>query len=117
MAADVRPATKDTPLPGRGWAVALVLVSLLSLAMLFDARRRRENVDRSEVAAWIHATGDADLFLSSGSRWLRHPHTTEPNAASADAPDGLDVDPAGMAVAGYDGASGGHWLIVLPRAR
>ena len=98
---------------GRGWAVALLLVGILCGAMVVDAHRRRAAVEHTEPRALVRATGEGDLFLSSGSRWLRHPHTTEPTAAAADAPDGLDVDPAGMAVAGYDGASGGHWLIVV----
>jgi|GEM_PF-3103913 len=102
--------------PQTTWAAAVLVVVMLG-AMIVDAERRRSSTDLSEARSLIHATGQADLFLSSGSRWLRHPHTTEPSAASADAPDGLDVDPAGMIIPGYDGARGGRWLIVLPRSR
>lgn len=104
-------------LPQSGWGAAVVIVAVLLGAMSIDARRRRAGLDLDEARAAIRATGDADLFLSSGSRWLRHPRTTEPSAASADAPDGLDVDPAGMAIAGYDGAPEGPRLVVLPRPR
>lgn len=75
------------------FALALALVCI-------DAAHRRS----ASESAWAAqrriaaATGLTDPFLSSGSRWLRHPSLAEPGAASADAPDGLDVDPGGLAI-------------------
>lgn len=83
---------------GVGMVVALVWMGM-------DAAQRRRGVQRSEGvrAALVRATGLADPFLSSSSRWLRYPSLAEPAAAHLDAPDGIDVDPGGMAIGGYTG--------------
>lgn len=73
--------------------LSVVLVALVAL----DASRRAVRPSEATVAL-AGATGLFDLFLSSGSRWLRHPSITEPAAALADAPDGLDTDPGGLSI-------------------
>nr|MDQ3037253.1 hypothetical protein [Myxococcota bacterium] len=77
-------------------AVSLAVAVALA-AVVIDASQRREAARdgralRTELAA---RTGLADLALSSGARWLRHPSQVEPAAAIADVPGALDVDPAG----------------------
>jgi hypothetical protein len=62
-----------------------------------DAERRREDrsarQDRREAV--VRVLGTADLFLSSSSRWIRHPSLSEPGAAFQETPAGLDMDSAG----------------------
>ena len=79
------------------WTV-LVLVLAVGLWWVgVDAAERR--VDRAarqgEREATVRLLGTADLFLSSSSRWIRHPSLSEPGAAFHELPAGLDVDPAG----------------------
>ena len=49
----------------------------------------------AERDAIVRILGTADLFLSSSSRWIRHPSLSEPGAAFQELPAGMDVDPAG----------------------
>lgn len=83
----------------RGPAVlALVVLSVTLVALVAIDASRRAAPPSDATVALAQATGLFDLFLSSGSRWLRHPSLTEPAAALADAPDGLDTDPGGLAI-------------------
>ncbi len=82
----------------------LLMGSLVWVALDASARRAADRPHAAPRRALIAATGLSDPFFSSGSRWLRHPSLTEPGAPLADGPDGLDVDPGGMAIGGYDGA-------------
>jgi hypothetical protein len=84
----------------RALAGASLALAVALSAVVIDAARRRDadrrpRADRAQLAA---AIGLADLALSSGARWLRHPSQVEPAAAIADAPGALDVDPAGALV-------------------
>jgi hypothetical protein len=82
--------------------VRLALVALaLSVGIVAAIAAHAERAARPSGAAMVglvEATGLSDLFLSSSSRWLRHPSVTERAAPLSDAPDGLDVDPAGLAI-------------------
>ena len=82
----------------RTLGVVLALLGLTLAATGADARTRDHAADRAQMVQIARATGLSDLALSSSSRWLRHPSLAEPNAASWDAPVGLDVDPAGAAI-------------------
>jgi hypothetical protein len=62
-----------------------------------DAERRREDrgAEQDRREAVVRVLGTADLFLSSSSRWIRHPSLSEPGAAFQETPAGLDMDSAG----------------------
>lgn len=77
-------------------AASIAIVVALG-GSLYDAERRRaaDGDGRALRAALASRIGLADLALSSGARWLRHPSQVEPAAAIADVPGALDVDPAG----------------------
>jgi len=80
-----------------GWSV-LVLVLAVGLWWIgVDAAERRacRAARQGEREAVVRLLGTADLFLSSSSRWIRHPSLSEPGAAFQELPAGLDVDPAG----------------------
>jgi hypothetical protein len=81
-----------------GLATLTVLVLVLSFVVV-DAHARRERAATGDALsiALVEAPGSADLSLSSGSRWLRHPSVAEPAAACV-GPTCLDVDPAGLAL-------------------
>lgn len=84
----------------RAAAVALLgtLVVVLG-AITLDAHARRADADRRAplLLALVRATGSADLALSSGASWLRHPTSAAPADACA-GPTCLDTDPAGLAL-------------------
>ncbi len=73
---------------------------VLSIALGLDARSRvAEGRAVTEASARVvRATGLPELVLSTTSSWLRHPALSPPSAGAADAPVGLDVDPAGASV-------------------
>ena len=80
-----------------GW---LLLAIALVCAMLWEgrdstARREARESRQDEREAIVRLLGTADLFLSSSSRWIRHPSLSEPGAAFQETPAGLDVDSAG----------------------
>ena len=81
-------------------ALVVVVVAALALAGVWThaglLRARRER-GLAVSAAIVEATGSADLSLSSGARWLRHPTSAEP-AAGCSGPTCLDTDPAGLAL-------------------
>ena len=79
------------------WALLiLVLAAGLWWVGTDAAGRRAERASRqAEREAAVRLLGTADLFLSSSSRWIRHPSLSEPGAAFQEMPAGLDVDPAG----------------------
>jgi hypothetical protein len=80
----------------------VALACALALALVIeDAARRRFAAEpaRASRRALAGALGLADLALSSGARWIRHPSQVEFAAPLADAPGALDVDPAGSLVA------------------
>jgi len=98
------------------WALAAIALGL-GLALGVTALAAHEAAPPSEASlALVDATGLFDPFLSSSSRWLRHPSVTERAAALSDAPDGLDLDPAGLAIRPDLEAGGARWSIV-ERAR
>jgi len=79
------------------WLGTAALLAALGLgAITVDAAVRRSARRRSVGLrrAAVRLVG-ADLALSSSSRWLRHPSTSEPGAPFADAPAILDTDPGG----------------------
>ena len=81
-------------------ALALVVVMALALAGVWTHAgllRARSERGLAVCAAIVTATGSADLALSSGARWLRHPTSAEPAAGCA-GPTCLDTDPAGLAL-------------------
>jgi len=79
-------------------AGALAIV-LAAAGVVYDAGERRAGAARAQqqvlARAAVRVLGTPDLALSSSSRWLRHPSSTEPGAPFADAPASLDVDPGG----------------------
>lgn len=84
-----------------GALIALAVVGGALLAVLaLDARSRAEAARRSagDVALAVHFTGLSELALSTRSSWLRHPVEALGADGTADAPSGLDVDPAGAAI-------------------
>jgi hypothetical protein len=98
------------------WALAAIGVGLglaLGVAALVA---HRTGPPSAATLALVDASGLFDPFLSSSSRWLRHPSVTERAAALADAPDGLDLDPAGLAIRPDPEPRGARWSIV-ERAR
>ena len=80
-----------------GWAALTLLLALGLLWVRGDAAERRaarlQHQDERDAA--VRILGTADLFLSSSSRWIRHPSISEPGAAFQEMCAGLDVDPAG----------------------
>lgn len=74
---------------------ALSLVLGLDAAVLIHARLRARDADERSARAIVGLVGTADLALSSGARWLRHPSQVEPWAAVSDHPATLDTEPAG----------------------
>lgn len=84
----------------RSLLAACLLTSLLLLGVALDAHalRKRQASRAESTRAVVSLLGFADLALSSGARWLRHPSQTEPGAAFADLPGALDIDPAGAAI-------------------
>lgn len=83
---------------GAGGALAVLLVAMLVHAHVGRARATSPGAER-ERALLVRLVGVADLAVSSSSRWLRHPSSSEPGAAFSDAPAMLDTDPAGAAIA------------------
>jgi len=79
------------------WATLVIALAAGLLWVGDDAADRRveRSVRQDEREAGVRLLGTADLFLSSSSRWIRHPSITEPGAAFQEYPAGLDVDPAG----------------------
>ena len=80
-----------------GWA-SVVFVLVASFVWVgADASRRRDTREARQHGreASVRLLGTAALFLSSSSRWIRHPALSEPGAAFQEMPAGLDVDPAG----------------------
>ena len=77
----------------------LVALAVVLLAVALDARARRAAADRRAplLVALVRATGSADLALSSGTSWLRHPTSAAPADACV-GPTCLDTDPAGLAL-------------------
>ena len=77
------------------------MVSILGLVAVIDARARTDagSAVRARTAAIARATGLSELALSTSSTWLRHPALAAPSSGAADATVGLDVDPAGAAIA------------------
>ena len=73
-------------------AIALALAAIVAHAASLRGERAAASERRARLAEGL---GLADLALSSGARWLRHPSQVEPAAAIQDAPGALDVDPAG----------------------
>lgn len=84
----------------RSLAVTMVAFASVFVAIALDARARAElgQRDREQAAAIARATGLPELALSTSSSWLRHPGLASPSAGAADAPIGLDVDPAGAVI-------------------
>jgi hypothetical protein len=80
-------------------AVSLVLLSLL-VAVVIDGRIRhaRGEAAMRRMERVAEVTGLTELALSTTSGWLRNPGLAAPAAATADAPIGMDVDPAGAAI-------------------
>lgn len=80
-----------------GWLSIVIVLSGALLWVGHDAANRRdERASRQdEREAIVRLLGTADLFLSSSSRWIRHPSLSEPGAAFQETPAGLDVDSAG----------------------
>ena len=80
-----------------GWAVVVLILVATLFWVETDASRRRiaRAARQGEREASVRLLGTADLFLSSSSRWIRHPSLSEPGAAFQESPAGLDVDPAG----------------------
>lgn len=80
-------------------AASLVLLAML-VAVVIDGRMRHDAAEarmrRMERVA--EASGITELALSTTSGWLRNPALAAPGAATADAPVGMDVDPAGGAI-------------------
>jgi hypothetical protein len=76
---------------------AVLFAALAGLALDAGARRERGRPAHRVRSALVVATASADLALSSGARWLRHPIAAEP-AAGCVGPTCLDVDPAGLAL-------------------
>ncbi len=79
------------------WLGAAALLAAVGFGAIFVDAAARRSVHRRTVAvrrAVVRVVG-ADLALSSSSRWLRHPSTSEPGAPFADAPAILDTDPGG----------------------
>lgn len=81
----------------RAFAASIALLVALSLfALGHGVWRRSEDASVAEAKVQlVGALGFADLALSSGARWLRHPSQSEHTAAATDLPAALDVDPAG----------------------
>ncbi|MEM9071535.1 MAG: hypothetical protein AAGE52_23715 [Myxococcota bacterium] len=73
---------------------AMLVLTGLTGAVVWDAIRRQTAVDQNVV----RTLGWADLALSSGARWLRHPSQVEAEAPFSDLPAALDVDPAGALI-------------------
>lgn len=98
-------------------SIALVL-ALGSIALDASARRAAEQPARAARRALAARIGLADLALSSGARWLRHPSQVEPAAPLADAPGALDVDPAGawVGVPRPIVAHGATWRVEVRRS-
>ncbi len=81
-------------------AFVTAFVAVLAVGLVpAHAAWSRAQVDTSAAEAIGALVGNADLVLSTQSRWLRHPSWSEAHAAVADAPTGMDVDPAGAWVA------------------
>lgn len=80
-----------------GWALLVIVLALGLFWLDTDAAgRRAERLSRQdEREAAVRLLGTADLFLSSSSRWIRHPSLSESGAAFQEHPAALDVDPAG----------------------
>ena len=80
-----------------GWALLVIVLSGGLLWVGSDAEERRtiRATRQGEREATVRLLGTADLFLSSSSRWIRHPSLSEPGAAFQERPAGLDLDPAG----------------------
>ena len=80
-----------------GWALLVIVLSGGLLWVDGDAAERRavRATRQGEREATVRLLGTADLFLSSSSRWIRHPSLSEPGAAFQELPAGLDLDPAG----------------------
>ena len=80
-----------------GWALLVIVLSGGLLWVGSDAVERRavRATRQGEREATVRLLGTAALFLSSSSRWIRHPSLSEPGAAFQELPAGLDVDPAG----------------------
>ena len=80
-----------------GWALLVIVLSGGLLWVGSDAEERRaiRATRQGEREATVRLLGTADLFLSSSSRWIRHPSLSEPGAAFQELPAGLDLDPAG----------------------
>jgi hypothetical protein len=94
------------------WALAAIVLGLgLALGVAALAARGAAPPSAATLAL-VDATGLFDPFLSSSSRWLRHPSLTEPVAALSDAPHGLDLDPAGLAIRPDPETGGARWSIV-----
>ena len=85
-----------------GWAVVVLILVATLFWVETDASRRRiaRAARQGEREASVRLLGTADLFLSSSSRWIRHPSLSEPGAAFQESPAGLDVDPAGVTLFG-----------------
>ncbi len=79
------------------WPVLLLVLAAGIWWVGSDAAERRavRATRQGEREATVRLLGTADLFLSSSSRWIRHPSLSEPGAAFQELPAGLDVDPAG----------------------
>lgn len=73
---------------------------VVAITLGLDARARVSEARGSTEASArvVRVTGLPELALSTSSSWLRHPALSPPSAGAADAPVGLDVDPAGAAV-------------------
>ena len=80
-----------------GWASVVFALAASFVWVGTDAARRRDAREARQDGreAIVRLLGTADLFLSSSSRWIRHPALSEPGAAFQELPAGLDVDPAG----------------------
>jgi hypothetical protein len=80
--------------------IAALITIAAGVGLLLDARARAASGEAAEARTEriARATGLSDLALSTSSTWLRHPHLAPPGAGAADAPLGLDVDPAGAIV-------------------
>lgn len=80
-------------------AIGVVLVLSIGIAMDASARAATGRSSREHDALIARVTGLPELALSTSSAWLRHPSLAPPSAGAADSPSGLDVDPAGAAIA------------------
>jgi hypothetical protein len=81
-------------------AAVVVAIVIGAGAASWDAHARSSHARAAaeRTARIAHAIGLPGLALSASSTWLRHPALASPSSAAADAPIGLDVDPAGAAI-------------------